>query len=318
MSLNLMLTDRSAVYLSGDFRLTYNLGGNWRDDLQVQKLVPVLKFRWGALVSFAGVAQTAEGIDVGDWISEQTHCIEMNAPFEQLPKTLLSADDWLSRMVGDRRLIFSIVGFIGRRPTRVIISNFVDAAGNRYEPAHHKLKVFSSKPKKPQVHVAGDEAAVLPNEAEHLRGILAANRKPSEIHEALAEAIAAASGRSSTISRECVTGHLLPTGAAEIMPHGISDKAEYLPGFVKRNLTASGISGFKCKLDENGKPLPPRWVGMTAKIQGGPKDAVVGVLHSIRNVEGPMSSGIPGAAKVFWKVAGDNEPDQYTFQIQRK
>ena len=57
MTLNLMLISRSAVYLSGDFRLTYAGGRWWSDRLNVQKLVPVFKFGWSALVSFTGVAE---------------------------------------------------------------------------------------------------------------------------------------------------------------------------------------------------------------------------------------------------------------------
>ena len=83
MTLNIMLTSRSAVYLSGDFRLTY-LGAGWSDDLNTQKIVPVIKYEWCALVAFTGVAITS-GTDVGDWLSEQMDRIPINARFEELP-----------------------------------------------------------------------------------------------------------------------------------------------------------------------------------------------------------------------------------------
>ena len=55
MTLNLLYSSRQAAYLSGDFRFTYS-DGHTDDDLSAQKLVPVIKFDWSALVSFSGIA----------------------------------------------------------------------------------------------------------------------------------------------------------------------------------------------------------------------------------------------------------------------
>lgn len=321
MSLNLMLTSRSAVYLSGDFLLTYRWGH--RDDPRVQKLVPVFRLGWSALVSFAGIAKTKGGLDVGDWISEQMQDIEMHAKFEELPKRLLTADAWLSRVSGDRSLVFSIVGFIGRRPVATVISNFTDINGHVFDPLKPRLKRSDSKPKEPEVRLAGDRRAVRVEDINRLKKMLSTKCSPLEVQAALASANAEAANRSSTISEACITGHLSPTGRAEVMPHAVGVWGEYLPGFVKRDLAAQGIVGFNRKVDQNGNILSPKWRGMTSTRVQGPRRSqqATATIHAIGNVEGPpMSNGRSGnktgSSNVFWKVAGEDEPDRYNFEIK--
>ena len=123
MTLNLMLTSEYAVYLSGDFRLTYKTG-SITDDYNTQKLIPVFKFGWGALVSFAGIAKTSNGLDVGDWIAKQLHNIPMKAKVETLSKALLESNTWLSKISPHQPFIVSVVGFSGRRPFATVLSNF--------------------------------------------------------------------------------------------------------------------------------------------------------------------------------------------------
>ncbi len=146
MTLNLMLTSRSSVYLSGDFRLTR--GGKTEDDLDVQKLVPTFKFGWSALVSFTGIAKTDRGQDVGDWVSARLNAIPVEAKFAELPKSLLAADHWLTKLSGYRKLAFSIVGFVRRRPVAMVISNFLDMDGHEF-PVLSKLRLFEIRPKVP-------------------------------------------------------------------------------------------------------------------------------------------------------------------------
>jgi hypothetical protein len=136
--------------------------------------------------------------------------------------------------------------------------------------------------------------------------------------DAMAEANVSAAGVSQhkTISDQCVTGFLLPTGLGEIKPHGIPNGVEYLPGFVKRQLLANSLNGFKLKLGEDGKTLPPIWRGMTFRLQGEGKNAVVAAMHAIGNVSEPMGDAPPPGQFVFWKIA-ENEPERYTFQIQK-
>lgn len=99
MTLNFVLTSRTSVYLSGDFRLTYP-GGHTKDDPDIQKLILIFTYEWSALVSFAGVAQTSKGLDVGDWVWQQLDSIAMEARFAELPRKLLTADNWLEQSNG--------------------------------------------------------------------------------------------------------------------------------------------------------------------------------------------------------------------------
>jgi hypothetical protein len=170
----------------------------------------------------------------------------------------------LSKVTGYRPLVFSIVGLIGRRPVAMAISNYSDLNGHLFDPLLLCLRKFESKPKQPEVRVAGDRTTVRNQDVDEPRRMIRENRSPREIEAAMAKANRSANERSSKISRECVTGHLLPTGKAELTPHGIDERAVYLPGFVRRDYARQGISGLNLKVDEKGNPLPPQWRGMTA------------------------------------------------------
>ena len=57
MTLNLMLTSRDAVYLSADFRLTSTRDqAAISDSYDTQKLIPVVRRDWSALIAYSGVA----------------------------------------------------------------------------------------------------------------------------------------------------------------------------------------------------------------------------------------------------------------------
>src|SRR5262245_37871136 len=108
MTLNLMLSSRSGVFLSGDFRLSFldkggRPTGRFSDDTQTQKLIPVIKFGWNALVAFTGVASRSHIPDVGEWIATELQAIPMKAGFDELPIRLLAADEWLKDVLDDRR-----------------------------------------------------------------------------------------------------------------------------------------------------------------------------------------------------------------------
>jgi hypothetical protein len=317
MTLNLMLASRSTVFLSGDFRITFLGTGRWRDDVRVQKLVPIFRFGWSALVAFTGIAASHQVGDVGDWISRELQDIDEDAGFQALPEKLLNANVWLSAESGYRRLAFSVVGFVGRRPYVMSISNFMDLDGRVFEPPLPALKQFDKRPKQVGVWVAGDRNAVTPEEVERLTRMLREGRPVPEIHAALAEVNRDAAGRSVMISPECVTGHLLASGSAAVSPHGIEDKVEYVPGFVQRELAAKGITGLKLKVGEDGKPLPPRWVAMTARIHGKRRRRqIVATLHVFRNVEELLKTGeTPRNWTVFAKRAGESEPEFYSIDV---
>lgn len=319
MTLNLMLTSKNAVYLSGDFRLTYLDTGNFTDNLDTQKLIPVIRFGWGALIAYTGVANApAPFRDMGDWVSAQMDSIPMKGSIDGLLDRLLVADSWLTKISGEAPLAFSVVGFIERKPFMILVSNFLDLDGHITQP-RSRLEVFQRKPKQPEVRIAGDTKVVQPDDINQLGLLLQRCADRQVIRENLAQVNARASQRSVTISPECVTGYLLPSGAAEVGPHGISDQVMYLPGFVLRDFVKQGVVGFLPKYDEHGNPLPLRWVGMTAKIVGGQsRDAIVAVVHAIRNASEPLSDGLTrkGQAK-FWKIAGPNEPRSVTFTVNQ-
>jgi len=320
MTLNLMLTSRAVVFLSGDFRISYSGGTRVVDDLHSQKLIPVITRHWSALVAFTGVAKTRNGVDVGDWIAEQISTLSEDAAFEELPRRLTSADAWLARMRSDRRLAFSVVGFIKRRPVAMIVSNFTDLSGRHFGAVLDSLKVSEYRPKVPEVYAAGDTPAVRPSAITRLRRMLAAHTAPRQIQSAIADANVESAAHSNTISKACVTGFLLASAAAEVTPHGIPPGVEYVPTFVQRELAKSGVRGFKRKFDEHGVALPPQWVGMTAKAEDRkPGPWFVAIVHAMRNVAEPVGGGVrPPGTSVAWKIVGPNERPPISFQLTTK
>jgi hypothetical protein len=319
MTLNLMLTSRNAVYLTGDFRVTYS-NGKFRDKRDTQKLIPVIRVGWGALIAYTGIASEPRLIqDTGDWIVSTMDKIPMDGNFDEVPQRLLEANTWLSRIPRKAPLAFSVVGFTGRRPCMMLISNFLDLDGHITQP-RPRLDLIERKPKQPEVRVAGDVSTVQNDEKEDLKRLLRQNAGYQLVCESLAEVNAKAAQRSNDlISRECVIGYLLPSGMAEIRPHGIGDQEPYLPAFVIADFVKNGIIGFGPKYDVHGRLLPARWVGMTAKIQGGQrKDALFAVAHVVRNVGAPIGDGVERKDReLFWKVAGANEPKHVTFKFDR-
>src|SRR5215467_3416262 len=132
MTLNLVLTSKDAVYLTGDFRLTSIKDQSaLPDSYDTQKLIPVIRHGWAALIAYMGVASAPPLIsDMGQWIVEQMDSIPLDGSFPELSKRLLSFNLWLGRIRGDRRIAFSVVGFWNQRPFTMLISNFLDSNGN--------------------------------------------------------------------------------------------------------------------------------------------------------------------------------------------
>lgn len=315
-----MLVSRNIAYLSGDFRLTYS-NNRHLDELDTQKLIPIFRYGWGALIAYSGVAKAPPFVsDMGNWILAKINSIPMKGKIEELPQKLLEVNQWINKIQGDKRLTFSVVGFVGRRPFMMVISNCVDREG-RETQLQPELVWRESRPKQAEVKVMGDRSSVLPEEKEQLRKLLQENKDYLTVRNHIAEINTKAADRSlgQVISRQCVIGYILPSGAAEIIPFGIMAGQLYMPSFVLRDLWKQGIVGFNHKHDEDGNLLNPYWVGMNAKIQGGQgKDAVVAELHAIRNVDEPIYDGIHREnAWSFWRVAGPNEPKTYKFTLNK-
>jgi hypothetical protein len=317
MTLNLVLTSRHAAYLTGDFRLTYG-SGRTVDDLLVQKIVPVVKLEWCALVSFCGVARTSQ-IDVGEWLVERSRPGVRRDGLDDFSDRLGDADRWLSAIQGDRRLTISVVGFHRRRPFAMCFSNYHDLDGRLFPSVSPSLKMFQVRPKTPAVRVMGDSAAVSADDRTTIRELLYRNQSAhvldSSLVDALAEANRAAARRKTSISAACVVGRVLPSGDGHVRPFGIDPTQEYLPGFVRRALHSMGIVGFKMRMDEHGRALKPVWVQMAFKVQGAGKDAMAIEAHEVQNAESPIEGPktIESSA-TFWKIAEAYEPRTVIFR----
>lgn len=312
-----MLTSRHAVYLTGDFRFVH-AGGRVEDDLLAQKLVPVVKFEWCALVAFCGVARTSTGLDVGDWISGAVQVVERREPIDALIKRLQTADDWLSRLRGNRRLSISVVGFRGRRPFAFLLSNFENLEGKAFPNVLPRLRVQRLKPKNIELRVFGDSTSVSAADRRSLKNMLQSNQL-DPLKKALGESNMRASQNSRVISPGCVVGCLLPTGGGEIMVHGIVPNSEYVPRFVQREFESGGVTSLECKTDPDGERLNPHWRGMTIKVQGKVgKGALFATVHAMRNVQGAIVTKKVPNTQVFQKIAGPDEPERYTFHAKTK
>jgi hypothetical protein len=111
------------------------------------------------------------------WFCERTAAsaftaaiISLDAPFDELPKRLLEANRWLPKSVRDNRaLTFSVVGFAGRCPVAMQVSN---VRGREEIPL---------RPKEPQVFVAGDVPSVTSEMKSRLKEILPSIRPASSL-----------------------------------------------------------------------------------------------------------------------------------------
>ena len=272
MTLNLMLTSPTSAYLSGDFRLSTPDGRRWQDDVNTQKLVPVIKSGWCALVSFAGLACAPPRIrDVGDWIADQMQAIDWGDQFDEVPRRLLEANSWLAAIPARVPLTFSVVAFVRRHPIALIISNCLDVSGQPLARPHPRLVAHGFKPRQPEVRVVGDRTAVTVKDVDRLHMLLIwdSPKREQELHETIARTNASAARRSGSISRECVTGRLSALGTATIVPHGINEQVEYIPGFVRRFLSHDKALPLTPKLDERGQPLPIQWRQMAVHARPG-------------------------------------------------
>jgi len=280
MSLNLLLTSRHAAYLTGDFRLTFG-PDRFQDNLLAQKIVPVLKFGWCGLISFCGVAITSTNIDVGDWISQQVHPQQLKERIEDFIGRLRSADAWLRPLRGNTRITISVVGFQGRRPFLLSLSNYQYLDGQPFPKVLSHLKMFEIKPKTPEIRVLGDVAAVSADEKSSLRQhLMRPDSDGPMVMDALAKANWLAATRSAVISAECVVGRVIPTGLGWLRPYGVDRDSEYMPNYIRRDLEANGIDAFELKKNDRGDTLKPGWV-QTAfnfdKLESGKKVTVT--LH---------------------------------------
>jgi hypothetical protein len=319
MTLNLLVASRQAVYLSGDFCLFYPNENKSITDVTVQKLIPVGRYDWNALVSFCGIAKTPAGLDVDRWIVQNVNAGDKGESVDEFVGRLTSSDTWLSDCSNrDRILTVCICGFHGRRPFIICLSTVEQFNGPLSNRPMRRLVRTGLKPKDPQLFVFGMRDACQKTSRDRLRSLIRDRRQNYlDVMRQISIANSDAAQNSDRISAEYVVGHLVPVGTGEVTPYGIEDGTEYMPGFVTEQLTAMGITGFEVKVDEDGKPLKPRWKGMTLKserVEG--RGELMFQFHAFGNVAKPIGDISKGdGTKVFWEIAGENEPKRVCVNV---
>jgi len=289
MTLNLMLTSKDAVYLSGDFRLTSTKDQTaLPDSYDTQKLIPVLRQNWSALIGYMGVASAPPLIgDVGQWIVEQVDSIPHEANFSELSRRLLRFNDLLDRIRGERRIAFSVVGFCNQRPFMMWLSNFLDGKGRPAE-IEPRLRAYIRRSDQVDVRSVGTARPDV-FERVKLERLLKAGSSRGAVPEMIRETVAAinvnvARRSRGSISEECVSGYLLRTGSAVVSGHGIPDDAPCLPNWVRRDLERGGVIGFQPLETGEGKAGPIQWKETSARTSRG----TVIRLHEINNAGRPI------------------------------
>jgi hypothetical protein len=204
MTLNLMLTSKAAVFLSGDFRLTpVNGGPHVEDSYHTQKLVPVIRRDWAALVAYTGVASAPPLInDMGQWIVECVDSIPFDAGFSELPGRLSRLNALIDRIRGDHRVTLSLVGFCNQNPFMMLISNFLSFDGPAADSGP-RLKTYMRRPNQPEVRAVG---TMRPDVFERVRleRLLHAGSSRRLVPQLIRQAIAEVNGNVAQRSRDSI------------------------------------------------------------------------------------------------------------------
>jgi hypothetical protein len=292
MTLNLMLTSRHAVYLSGDFRLvSVEDQAPLPDSYDTQKLIPVIRRDWSALIAYMGIASAPPLIDdMGQWIVDQIETIPPDGDVSVLSSRLLHVNRWLPRIRGDRRVAISAVGFRHRAPFMMLLSNFVDLDGH-ITVAGPQLNAYLRTPHRSEVRAVGTARPDVFERVRLVRMLMANATRgavPHLIRQAVADINASVARRSGdAISEACVTGYMLRSGAAAIGAHGIPENAACFPNWLRRDLEKEGVIGFE-PLRPVGSHASIQWKGTTAKIVKGS----ILRTHEIANAGSPILDGV--------------------------
>jgi hypothetical protein len=289
MTLNLMLTSKDAVYLSGDFRLTsIKDQAALPDSYDTQKLIPVIRRKWAALIAYMGVASAPPLVtDIGQWIVDQVDSIPLDGSFSELSRRLFRFNRWLDRIRGDRRIAFSVVGFHEQRPFMMLVSNFLESDGRTIDAAS-QLRAYLRRSNQPEVRAVG---TARPDVFERVRleKLLQASPSrrlvPEMTRQAIAGINASVARRSrGSISEQCISGYLLRSGSAAIGGHGIPEDAACLPNWVRRDLEKGGVIGFESPEPVEGRLSPIQWKATTSKTVNG----TIVRVHEIANAGKPI------------------------------
>jgi|GEM_PF-1076093 len=232
MTLNITLLSRHSIYQSSDFRLTDVASGKPRDFI-AQKGVTLLRHDWLAVVTFAGVGDTAF-VNVSDWLVAETSALSDSTPFDDLISTLLKADSWLKGVPAKYRWhTFTIGAFVGVSPVGVLVSNWESLDAQQASSPQFRLKVSKFRPSRPRVLVTGHGAAfVTARDRQALVGLLRGGSSNGEIQDALARLNERVSTKDRTVSPACYTSSIHSDGTGSGASHGLTPTSEYNPKFL--------------------------------------------------------------------------------------
>ena len=104
MMLNIAVVTQRLVCLSGDFRLTDSETKEWRDDFNIQKLVPVVRYEWCAMISYCGRAYLSDGTEIGEWLANRSWHNEDETLRDFLNRIEVGTRKWFPFKNGDPRL----------------------------------------------------------------------------------------------------------------------------------------------------------------------------------------------------------------------
>lgn len=290
MTLNILATSRHAVYATGDFRLT--TGARRHDDLNLQKLIPVIKLGWCGVVAFSGIGRYGS-LDVGAWIVQQVRDRQPDEPAMLFVERLKMADKLLERIPEQYRyLTIAMAGFIQRNPFYIVITNCTDDHG---KPLLHRLPHLEThirKPKKPEVRVFGSGADHVSDlDLAPLRQELMRHR-PVAFEEELGRLNELVASRDRSVSVPCVVGRMDAAGIGAVRPLNIDASRGYFPDFVRDQMLSVGIVGYELKHDAAGNALPQSWTGTAIRRSGVVGSGAYSIsAHAFRNV----GSAIMGA-----------------------
>lgn len=266
VTLTISFLTQSTVYQSADFRLT-GPSGQLMDE-RGHKSVHLTRFGWSALVSYAGVARTAN-VDVATWLGDLVVDIPPNAPFSELIDRLRGADSWLSTIrLSSRAHTFSVVAFDQGTPTLTLVTNIDNLVGQRLSAASARLSVQTARPRLPKVFIAGVPNPFPRQERRLLERM--ADLPPDRVSSSLAamnrRASQALSGN--YVSPSCLVSYLEANGRGVSMPFGTAGESQdFLPPDIAAMMQKQGLR-LVPKAGPDGKPLPLKLVQMASQRRG--------------------------------------------------
>ncbi|TYB41099.1 tetratricopeptide repeat protein [Actinomadura chibensis] len=157
MTLVLVLSDESSIYMSCDYMYTDHFTGR-ELETDAQKLVRLLRPGWNALVGFTGLGYI-EGKPTGSWIVEATSGLTADSSFEEILDSLLEADDYIrSVRQGDLgNHSFIVASIRGSQALIGLVSNIYEIRrGQLVKAQASELKVSFTKPGVPWLFPLGD------------------------------------------------------------------------------------------------------------------------------------------------------------------